>query len=568
MSMNMNNPMNNQMSMNMNNQMNNQMSMNMSNPMDNSQKNNLNNNQIGMNNPIDNTKSNNQMNNQMNNNNPMDNNIQMSNPINSINNQNGMNNPMDNTNNNNNPINNQMGMNNPQDNNQQQMDMSKEINNNMNNVNMMNPLQNNFQNNQMNMQNNPQNNFNNQMNPSQMGQINRFPNDQINQGNNLIPSTENILINNNKMNVNNNSNMNMNNRVNQQDQKVKVPDSFSRYKNASKTTLVNLDDTSYLNSVLQFLATSKSLSNYFVNPNNTKFFIDNMNLTPLAFVFYRFFSHIYPYPETDVPEVYNPETLLKVLGVLNKIYDSKKRRNPNDLVLFILSILHKELNFIRTHYLTNDSYTDKQQAIEDYIGNYNKSNRSIISLNFISFEIKSQKCTQCNNEFFSLRSYETLELDLSNYYTMNYNHPLTIAKCLEFQSSKQQQFFCKGCNNYSIINISTKIYSSPSYLIFSLNRENANNLVNVPFFIEENIVLNNFIENQFFSKYELQAVVSISLRENNKYVCFGKSPVDQKWYLYNDKNWSSGDINGVLNLHNNNQGFVPCLLLYKGFKNQ
>jgi ubiquitin C-terminal hydrolase len=514
--------------------------------MENSQKNNIINNQNSINNPIDNTKNNNPMNNQMGMNNPMDNNNQMSNPIN-----------------------NQMGINNPQDNNQQQMNMSNQIMNNMNNVNMMNPLQNNFQDNQMNMQNNLQNNPHNQMNPSQMGQINQFPNNQVNQGNNLKPNTKMILGNDNNMNNNINPNINMNIPVNQQVPNENVPYSFSRYKKASRTTLINLDDTSYLNSVLQFLATSKSFSNYFVNPKNIKYFIDNMNSVPLAFVFYRFFSHVYPYPETNEQERYNPETLLKVLGVLNKIYDSKRRRNPNDLVLFILNFLHKELNLIHTHYLTCDSYTDKQQAINDFLGNYNKSNKSIISFNFIWFEIKSEKCTQCNIEFYSLKSYETLELDLSNYYTKNYNMPLTIAKCLEFQGYGQQKFFCKNCNNYCISNISTKIYSTPYYLVFSLNRENANNLVKVPFFVEEKIELRNFIEfNQSFSKYELQAVVSISLKENNKYVCFGKSPVDQVWYLYNDEKCADGNINTVLNLNNNNQGYVPCILLYKALKNQ
>ena len=117
------------------------------------------------------------------------------------------------------------------------------------------------------------------------------------------------------------------------------------------------------------------------------------------------------------------------------------------------------------------------------------------------------------------------------------------------------------------MNITTRIYTLPNYLVFSLNRESANqniNLLNVPFIVEENIELSNYIEyNQSFSRYELQAIVSISMQDN-KYVCFGKSPVDHIWYLYNDEKCYNGDIQTVLNLNNNNnQGYIPCILLYK-----
>ena len=513
-----------------------------------------------------------------------------------------------------------MDMNNPMDNNQ----MNKNIqmanansmnnnNNNNNNINMMNPLQNNNQmnisnsnpninqnNNQMNKSNkNYNNNINNQNNIDQMSNIpmnqinNNNNNNNINQfqnmsnipnmnsnnqnfnSNNLMPQTNNILLGNqNNNNINANNNMNQNININAQVD-PKAPYTFSRYKHASRTTLKNLGensgdksgDTSYLNAVLQLLGTSRSLSNYFLNPNNTKFFVDNMNIAPFAFVLYRLFTHFYPYPEKSVPEVYEPETLFTILGTKNKIYESKSRRNPNDLILFILNYLHREINLIKTQYLSNDVYTDKQKAISEFLDNYNKSNKSIISLNFIWFQIKSQKCTQCQTDFYSLQSYETLDLDLSNFYKMNSNSPLTIGKCLEFQTFKNERFFCKICKIYNMSNITTRIYTLPNYLVFSLNRESANqniNLLNVPFIVEEYIELSNYIEySQSFSRYELQAIVSISMKDN-KYVCFGKSPVDHIWYLYNDENCCNGDIQTVLNLNNNNnQGFIPCILLYK-----
>ena len=584
-----NNPMNINDSMNMNNPMDMNNQMNMNNPIDMSNSMNKNNQMFNnMMNPLQNAFLNNQMNmpnDNNNNNNTFNNNNQMNIPNNNnqmnmsnsnINNQ--MNMPNNSNNNNqmnmsNSNINNQMNMPNNSNNNNQ-MNMPINSNNNNNQMNMSN----NNPNNQMNMSNNSNNNPNNQMNNNPMGQmnnnnINQNPNNQMpnmnmnqnNNSNNLMPQTKSILEGNNNNNINSNNNQNI--PAKSQAPNQNEPYSFSRYKAASRTTLKNLGDTSYLNSVLQLLGTSRSLSTYFINPKNTKFFVDNMNSAPLAFVLHRLFTHFYPYPEKKVPEVYEPETLLTILGSKNKIYASTNRRNPNDLILFILNYLHKEINFIKTQYITSDTYTNKQKAISEFFENYYKSNKSIISLNFIWFEIKSQRCTRCKTEFFSLRNYETLDLDLSYFYSMNYNQALTITKCLEFQRYKQQKSFCKKCQGYNMMmNITNGIISLPNYLVFSLNRESSNNNINlksVPFLVEEVIDLSNFIElNESFSRYELQGIVSISWQEN-KYVCFGKSPVDHKWYLYNDEKCFNGDINAVLDLNNNNKGYIPCILLYK-----
>ena len=585
-----NNPMNINDSMNMNNPMDMNNQMNMNNPIDMSNSMNKNNQMFNnMMNPLQNAFLNNQMNmpnDNNNNNNTFNNNNQMNIPNNNnqmnmsnsnINNQMNMPNNSNNNNQMNMPINsnnnnNKMNMSNNSNNNNQ---MNMPINSNNNNNNQMN-MSNNNPNNQMNMSNNSNNNPNNQMNNNpQMNNnnINQNPNNQMpnmnmnqnNNSNNLMPQTKSILEGNNNNNINSNNNQNIPAKFQAPNQNE--PYSFSRYKAASRTTLKNLGDTSYLNSVLQLLGTSRSLSTYFINPKNTKFFVDNMNSAPLAFVLHRLFTHFYPYPEKKVPEVYEPETLLTILGSKNKIYASTNRRNPNDLILFILNYLHKEINFIKTQYITSDTYTDKQRAISEFFENYYKSNKSIISLNFIWFEIKSQRCTRCNTEFFSLRNYETLDLDLSYFYSMNYNQALTITKCLEFQRYKQQKSFCKKCQGYNMMmNITNGIISLPNYLVFSLNRESSNNNINlksVPFLIEEVIDLSNFIElNESFSRYELQGIVSISWQEN-KYVCFGKSPVDHKWYLYNDEKCFNGDINAVLDLNNNNKVYIPCILLYK-----
>ena len=63
-----------------------------------------------------------------------------------------------------------------------------------------------------------------------------------------------------------------------------------------------------------------------------------------------------------------------------------------------------------------------------------------------------------------------------------------------------------------------------------------------------------------FSKYILCGIVSYQV-DNNKYICFGRSPIDNQWYLYDDDIVSDCDINEAI--YHSNYGFIPCLLLYQ-----
>ena len=398
-----------------------------------------------------------------------------------------------------------------------------------------------------------------------IGKLLKLPLYELNEENKKIKDNNEYEIKDNLTNINMNNN-NFNNSTNLIN-KIQDEFSFSCYTKAPKTGLKNLGDTSYLNAVLQLLAISKYLSSYFINPKNTKYFTDNVGNSPITFVIHRLFLHFYPYPEKNKQEIYNPETLLAIFGRKNILYNSKDGRNPNELILFILNALHREINSSKILYFFNCGNTSKEKEIEEFNINYMKSNKSIISLNFHWFEMNSQKCSGCQNHFYHIKEYETLELDIDGYISKSNNFPLSIARCLDFQCTKIQKLLCKNCKTYNDMDIFTNIYSAPNYFIFSLYRENKkNNLMGVPFFIENNIDLSPFIENkQSLTKFELQGIVSISLKENNKYVCFGKSPIDNQWYLYNDENVSNDELDNILNLHNNNNpNYVSCILLYKG----
>ena len=487
-------------------------------------------------------------------------------------------------------------MNNPMNNNNMNAQKNSDMNNQM--INNMNAQLNNDKNNQINnsmgnqmnqinnnMSNQMGNNMSNPINNSMSNQMNNNMSNQMNFNQNNIsidPNNQNSNMNiiNNQSMQNNNMNINQNNNniqmsvplengnqhmQNIQNQKY----SFSRYKIAARTGLKNLGDTSYLNSVLQLLGCIRNLASYFVKPSNQKYFVDNINNASLSFVFHRIFSHFYPYPEKNQREVYDTSTFLQVLGRENQVYNTKKSRNPNDLINYCLDKIHKEINFAKNkiEFDTNINIFNKDDVIKKRFNEYLAFNDSIVSKNFTWFEIKQLRCNTCSTQAYNLNSFFIYNLDISGAF-QQYKSPLTILKCLEYQYKKTKTNFCQSCNNYQQMDIETKIFSSPLSFVFSIDRGNCDmNLIQIPFIVEQYIDINNYLEiKQAFHKFEIQGIVSISLSENNKYVCFAKSPVDKQWYFYNDENVMNADINAILNAHNNNGGYIPCILLYQFIK--
>ena len=102
------------------------------------------------------------------------------------------------------------------------------------------------------------------------------------------------------------------------------PYSFSIYKKAPLTGLKSKDlqaDISYFYAVLQLLGSIRNIASYFVNPKNKEVIERDIGSNPLAFTFHRLFLHLYPYPEPHQKrEIYNPHTLLELLGELNFVY--------------------------------------------------------------------------------------------------------------------------------------------------------------------------------------------------------------------------------------------------------
>ena len=349
--------------------------------------------------------------------------------------------------------------------------------------------------------------------------------------------------------------------------------SFSKYTKPAKTRLKDLSDTSYLNSVLYCLGNIRNIVSYFLNPDNFKKIDNNIKTMSLCFVFERLIYHLY---EKDNKEenIYSPESFWKVLSKLNITYKTLQRRNPIDLINYLLSVLHNELNKEnKDAILINENNGDKKEVIKNGVKNFKNKENSIISNNLNWFELKEYICQKCKKNFFEFLTFTTFNLDLESTQNLIKANKINIYDCLKnYNKAKKINFFCKNCNANENVVCNSKIFLTSHSLIFLLNREidfrENNKLLKIKFNIDEKIDLNNFIENDHSpKKYRLIGIISIYLKEK-RYVNFCQSPIDKKWYFYNNEK-KVEDVNLEEELKEDNKEeneFIPTILVYKECK--
>ena len=345
---------------------------------------------------------------------------------------------------------------------------------------------------------------------------------------------------------------------------------LDRYNKVSKTGLIELAESSYINAVLQSLGQIRYFASYFLNPKNQKFIETKIAFMPLTYATQRLFKHLYPYPEKNAIEIYSPKLYLEILSRLKTPY-GEKRNNPSDLLIYILNTLHDELNLKKNNdniiRMPYNYYFSADNVIQNGISNFTNNNKSKISDVVSWFQLVESKCTYCGISTFSFNSFNTYDLDIKRayaYYLNNGKNYINIYNCLSYgEMTKQCKSYCYNCKSRAINNKQSRIYSPPNVFIFLLDRGNDfnQNYNHIPFIVDGKIDLSNFIIRQNTPmQYRLTGIVSFNLKEK-KYVSYCESPIDSNWYWYNDEKVNLVFCKDILN--NINDKDIPCILYYK-----
>ena len=325
-----------------------------------------------------------------------------------------------------------------------------------------------------------------------------------------------------------------------------------------KIGLENIGATCYMNATIQCLSHSLKLSNYFLNPKYSNSFDIENSLTKQ---YYEVIKHLWLIKYNKNKKCYAPNDFKNIIGEKDPLFKGVAANDAKDLISFLLQTLHNELNKPLKVNGNNNNLADintqynRQHMYNIFIQNFSNNERSIISDLFFGVNEIHTECQLCKQKnimmnihipsiFYNFQIFNFIIFPLEDI-RQNFNiyaNYVDIYQCFEYDRRTvlmqgENSIWCNKCNQLTCALYSTRIYSSPLYLILILNR-GKNNEYNVKINFEEVINLGNFVElknenNIFYSLYGVITHIGPSSMGGH-FIAFCRSPIDNKWYRFND----------------------------------
>jgi len=329
--------------------------------------------------------------------------------------------------------------------------------------------------------------------------------------------------------------------------------------------LNNIGATCFMNSTLQCLSQTKDLTNYFLNEKNkdriinNNISIKNKNEYQLSPIFLELIQKLW---EINGPNSFSPNTFMNTINNMNPLFKSGQAGDAKDFIIFVLEQLHKELKQSININFQDENGTlnqyDKNSAINYFLNDFKKE-CSIISDIFFGFNETTNECLYCKNIYnskglngpicynygifncliFPLEEVKNMKNMQNNFIN---NNIVTLYDCF-YYNQKSDYFtgdnrnYCNVCKQlYDSIYIS-KIFVSPKILVIILNRGRGN-IYDVKLDFNEIIDITQFVQQKDCPQliYNLYGVITHIGQSgpNAHFIASCKSPIDNKWYRYND----------------------------------
>ncbi len=294
--------------------------------------------------------------------------------------------------------------------------------------------------------------------------------------------------------------------------------------------------------------------------------------------------------KNNINSYFSPYEFKQKISDMNSIFKGAVANEAKDLINFIIMKLHEELNKAKKNIsFKNLSDIQLDQAnqmliFNSFFQNFVYENQSIISDLFYAASSTYTQCSGCNIKKYNFQTYfflifqleeirkykiELLQSNLKNNVNLNImssrNQPNIIninqnnmyqQKNLEFQkinsvnivdcfnyNQKMEYFrgensmYCNFCKKVLPAYYRTFLYTGPEILIIILNRGKRNQF-KVKLEFKEQLDLSNFIiRKETGYMYNLIGVISPigEMSETSHFFACCKSPIDNKWYKYNDE---------------------------------
>ena len=340
-----------------------------------------------------------------------------------------------------------------------------------------------------------------------------------------------------------------------------------RYKVPTLIGLNNIGATCFMNSTLECLSQTKDLTNYFLNKNNfnkiikNNIALQNKNENQLSPLYLELIQNLW---SMDNIKSFSPTKFINKINEMNPLFNRGEPGDSKDFIIFLLDQFHKELkinnlNISQTEDTLNQY--DKENAFNHFFNKFQKDS-SIISDLFFGIIETNTECLNCKNIYneqglnnpicYNYQSVNCLIFPLAEVYNMKIkekqnnnimnNKSVTLNDCFLFYLKTEHftgdnQNFCNICGQLSDSHFTTRIYSSPNVLVIVLNRGRGN-IHNIKLNFGEMIDITQFVLEKDMPelRYELYGVITHigESGPNAHFIASCKSPIDKKWYKYND----------------------------------
>ena len=420
---------------------------------------------------------------------------------------------------------------------------------------------------------------------------NNFSNQKNMTNNNNIQLAQNkeAVVNNDNRNNNNSINKTYNNysnqiskvpyKLNKTEKSFKLPNNYYFY----KIGLQNIGSTCYMNATLQCLLHVNTLLSYFIN----KYHLERATLQKLndsvptkgriSQAFFEIINSICRAENnklnTSTSDISNissfdnsvsPDKFQKTVGMYNPQFKNLEANDSKDLILYLLQIMHQELNYYTKNSSLNayPNQYDRQQTFQAFIRSYEATNNSIISNLFFGTSENLTKCEVCQKIIYNFQKFEFLTFGVFKYNGREFNLYNGFEDyCKPSKLTGDNQYYCNNCKKLCDALISTKILFPPEHLL--INIDYGKNKMYMPSSIkyDHEIDITKYLSFNYGRKvkYRIMSVCShygIS-GSFGHYIAYCRDKINSKWYQFNDSIISECDANQI------RYGGTPYLLLYE-----
>ena len=338
--------------------------------------------------------------------------------------------------------------------------------------------------------------------------------------------------------------------------------------------LENLGYIDCMNATLQCLCNILNMKNYFQNKrlvyNDTK-----NRECPLTIEFYKLINYLWQ-KSYKGKDYFSPYDFKNNLCNMNPLFKEISINKLKDLIIFIYEKIHQEINNPNPNFKNNNNYNNfENNELQMFRKNYYSKNSSFL-LNIFHLEQKSLLlCLNCgfNKQSYNITNILVFPLEKVRQYMIKISPQgfasVTLENCFQYYQkeeilSGENQILCNKCKLMVNATKGVKIFKSPQVMTIILNRGKGLEFdVNFEYPLSLNI--DNYIvdKSSINNNYELICVLNYNEKneKDGHFIAACKSPINNKWYCYNDSLVSEIDDPR----YENNKGIeqIPYVLFYQ-----